>query len=487
MQKPLNTQLPADLPENWQLDQDVTPTGIDAGLTKQHGYNYQSKQINDAHKAINDLNNAFDNVQENLEVITTDTNIVDTDTVPVIKSDNTKKRISFLTIVNAIKTKFSTVFAPLIHTHGNITNTGAIGSIQDKAVMTGTNGVLKVDTLPVVAGGTGKTSFTAGQVLVGNGTGAVGQQAVDNTPGGTKDSPALITSGAVRAAIPPTIALTGAATSGATPITGAAMSIAVTSLDATKLVGVVPPNNGGVGVTDLNVNKLQRGAEPNPTLVIYLSPSGNDNNSGFSTTVAMRSIRAAVAKYGGLNRLHLMLAAGTYTDASTLEICGNVYVSILGTNQTPGSVVITHPIIFQSTDAKLQHITFDLSSSNETYPGVTFRQAKYDIQNCVFKGKTATHAGINVSLGSTGYIVSCTFQSGIRAVEIGSGAVMTALTCTVANVYQIGFNVNGGLLISGGNTNNAVTKFTMYNSAIIANDGLILNQATNTMAMATVV
>lgn len=46
--------LPADLPENWTLNQIVSPTGTDVGLTEKHGYNYQAKQINDAQRAIND-------------------------------------------------------------------------------------------------------------------------------------------------------------------------------------------------------------------------------------------------------------------------------------------------------------------------------------------------------------------------------------------------------------------------------------------------
>lgn len=56
-------------------------------------------------------------------------------------------------------------------------------------------------TLPVANGGTGKTSFTSGQVLVGNGTSAVSQRAIDSTSGGTSGSGALITSGAVFAGL----------------------------------------------------------------------------------------------------------------------------------------------------------------------------------------------------------------------------------------------------------------------------------------------
>ena len=37
--KPLLNPLPADLPENWQINQIVAPTGAEVGLAEQYGYN----------------------------------------------------------------------------------------------------------------------------------------------------------------------------------------------------------------------------------------------------------------------------------------------------------------------------------------------------------------------------------------------------------------------------------------------------------------
>lgn len=51
-----NIPLPADLPENWTSDQIVAPTGAEAGLDDQHGYNYLMKQVNNAQKAATALN-----------------------------------------------------------------------------------------------------------------------------------------------------------------------------------------------------------------------------------------------------------------------------------------------------------------------------------------------------------------------------------------------------------------------------------------------
>ena len=43
--------LPADLPENWTSGQIVAPTGAEAGLDEQYGYNYLMRQVNNAQKA----------------------------------------------------------------------------------------------------------------------------------------------------------------------------------------------------------------------------------------------------------------------------------------------------------------------------------------------------------------------------------------------------------------------------------------------------
>lgn len=47
--------LPADLPENWTSGQIIAPTGAEAGLDDQHGYNYLMMQVNNAQRALKAL------------------------------------------------------------------------------------------------------------------------------------------------------------------------------------------------------------------------------------------------------------------------------------------------------------------------------------------------------------------------------------------------------------------------------------------------
>ena len=53
---PLENLLPADLPEDWQVEQIIAPTGEEVGLSHQHGYNYLMEMVNRAHRGVNQIN-----------------------------------------------------------------------------------------------------------------------------------------------------------------------------------------------------------------------------------------------------------------------------------------------------------------------------------------------------------------------------------------------------------------------------------------------
>lgn len=60
--RPFDTPLPADLPEDWTSGQIVAPAGADVGLSQQHGYNYLMEQVNAAQRAANAINESFDSI-----------------------------------------------------------------------------------------------------------------------------------------------------------------------------------------------------------------------------------------------------------------------------------------------------------------------------------------------------------------------------------------------------------------------------------------
>ena len=58
-ENPITVSLPADLPEDWAENDIVAPSGADAGLTEQHGYNYLMEQVNAAQTAASQIGSAF--------------------------------------------------------------------------------------------------------------------------------------------------------------------------------------------------------------------------------------------------------------------------------------------------------------------------------------------------------------------------------------------------------------------------------------------
>lgn len=62
MDNPITVTLPADLPTDWTYGQTVAPTGAEAGLAEQYGYNYLMEQVNAAQQALNEVGPAFENI-----------------------------------------------------------------------------------------------------------------------------------------------------------------------------------------------------------------------------------------------------------------------------------------------------------------------------------------------------------------------------------------------------------------------------------------
>lgn len=59
MNNPITENLPADLPENWTIDQFLAPEGTYVGLDEQHGYNYLMAAVNAAQRAAKELGEAL--------------------------------------------------------------------------------------------------------------------------------------------------------------------------------------------------------------------------------------------------------------------------------------------------------------------------------------------------------------------------------------------------------------------------------------------
>lgn len=139
--------------------------------------------------------------------------VQDTGKLYIDKDDSTRKQIEGLDLAEGIGISIegTTITNSGVREIAEGTENGTVsvntnGSIQDVPV----HGLgdlaylsnidtskINTGTLGVARGGTGANLFTAGQVLMGNGTDAISTKAIDTTLGGTSGSEDLISSGAV--------------------------------------------------------------------------------------------------------------------------------------------------------------------------------------------------------------------------------------------------------------------------------------------------
>lgn len=196
--------------------------------------------------------------------------------------------------------------------------------------------VTDADVIPVAQGGTGKASLTSGQVLVGNGTGAVTQKAIDTSA--ASGSANLITSGAV---------YTGLAGKSDTSHKHAAGDITSGTLGSARLP-TVPVTKGGTGATDAITAAATLGliTGKNLTETEYEIASNTDLNTittvgayrvGSSSVTQSLTNAPPVTNAGfRLHVIHTTTSAGFIQIAIYNATAPTIYVRVCGSSGTWG-------------------------------------------------------------------------------------------------------------------------------------------------------
>lgn len=160
--KPIVTPPQGDLPENWTTGQIVAPNGTEVGLSAQHGYNYLMQLVNaiaDGVTAINDAFEALASLGEDGKIPSSE--LPSLDFVPLSQKgeasgvaeldENGHVPLAQLLagVANGLATLDSNAQVP----------TAQIPDLNTSKLTAGVLGLAR--------GGTGKSSFTANQILYG--------------------------------------------------------------------------------------------------------------------------------------------------------------------------------------------------------------------------------------------------------------------------------------------------------------------------------
>lgn len=264
------------------------------------------------------------------------------------------------------------------------TATAFDGSTSITIPVTGVNPSNLSSAVTVSKGGTGATTLSNGQVLVGNGTNAVTTKAIDTTP--TQDSTNLITSGAVQAALSGklgtnanavsatklqtarTIGLSGVTATpqsfnGESNITIPITSIPTSLLDGTfpigSLTGTLPVSKGGTGVDTLSSGQalIGNGTDNVTTRAIDTTSGGTASstslitsgavNAGLATKLGVGANAVSASKLTTKRTLVTSLNSTSYaqfdgSEGVTLGVQGTLPIANGGTGASTAEVALTN-------------------------------------------------------------------------------------------------------------------------------------------------
>lgn len=256
--------------------------------------------------------------------------------------------------------------------------------------------------VPVSKGGTGVATLASGQVVVGNGTGAVTTRPIDTAP--EEDSTDLITSGAVHAALATklnsnanaasatklqtarTIGLSGVTATPQSfngeanitiPITAVPTTLLTGDINIDKLVGTLPVSKGGTGVNTLTAGQALIGNGTNgvTTRAIDTQAGGTSNstslitsgavNAGLATKLGATANAASASKLATKRTLITSLSSTAYaqfdgSEGVTLGIQGTLPIANGGTGAS--TAIAANKNLLTAGNANMAPVT-DLPSS----------------------------------------------------------------------------------------------------------------------------
>lgn len=182
--KPIVTPPQGDLPENWITGQIVAPDGTEVGLTEQHGYNHLMQLVNALANGVTAINDAF-----SLLASLGDDGKIPAEELPsmdFIPTSQKGKANGVASLNESGKVPLAQLLAGVA---GGLATLNANGKVPLAQLLAGVaNGLATLDAgvkvpidqipnlntnkitsgiLPVLRGGTGKSSFTANRLLYG--------------------------------------------------------------------------------------------------------------------------------------------------------------------------------------------------------------------------------------------------------------------------------------------------------------------------------
>ena len=206
------------------------------------------------------------------------------------------------------------------------------------------------------------------------------------------------------------------------------------------------------------------GASASTYKLVYVGPEGNDENTGFSTSAPMATIKGVIRKYSDMYKmLDIRLLDGTYNEDIGAIAVDVPNLSIRSATENKDAVIINmaNQIDLNSGLVRLYNMTLNVTANGTR--GISVNSgALYAYGVRINVPEASTTSCINVYNGTQAFLMNCVLNAGTAdnsgaAVYGNQALLIKAINCTSERTNNVGFHAHNGSDIWYTNTITAAT------------------------------
>ena len=199
--------------------------------------------------------------------------------------------------------------------------------------------------------------------------------------------------------------------------------------------------------------------------LVYVGTNGNDNNTGFSTGVPMKTIKGVIRKYAEKYKmLDIRLLDGTYTEdiGSIATDVANLSIRSVSENKDAVKINMATQLDLNSNLVRLYNMTLNVTATGVR--GISANAGALYMYNVRINLPTASGSScVNIYNGTQAFLMNCVLNAGTGtsagAAIYGNQAMMIkAINCTSERKNNVGVHAHNGSDIWYTDTINATTK-----------------------------
>ena len=210
--------------------------------------------------------------------------------------------------------------------------------------------------------------------------------------------------------------------------------------------------------------------------LIYVATDGNDDNTGFSQSVPMATVKGVIRKYAEKYKmLDIRLADGTYTEdigAIGTDV-PNISIRSVSENKDAVTINMATQIDLNCGLTRIYNMTINVTATG-TRPISVNSGYLYAYNVRINVPSESTISCVNVYNGAQAFLMHCVLNSGTAsnsgaAVYGNQAGMIKAINCTSERTVALGFHAHNGTDISYTNTITATTvaKETYYGKCTV--------------------